>query len=681
MKKLITSLFLILSLALPATAQVGGPEASPFDDPYGNPLGGPTNGRHTEASLIPSVMQVKAGETFKVALKITHFDHWHSYYNNDGENISTPPAINWTLPEGFTKSDLIFPVPHIGDTEGRKQYVYDDTVYFITEITAPKTLTAGTKFTITASGNWQVCKGNNCTMESDEFSFNVTAADSSKAQPDYAVVDTFAKDNIPSFDIPDSWKISSESKGNEITLTIESPDGFPKDVYFFEFDRQVTAQEQVRHKIIGDVLTVTATRYEDAEVSDTLRGTLYSKTGFPNQQPKAFFITSKLGGVTAEQIAESKGGDDGHGSSATFTEEDYAEMKTFYKADEQIKTITLNQIDNNGNIIAGADIKKEEKSLFIILGFAFLGGMILNLMPCVFPVLGIKVLGFVQLAGNDPKKIKLHGLVFALGMLVSMWVLATTLLLIRDTAGKDINWGDQMGQPIFVGIMIIALTLFGLNLYGVFEIGTSLTGVGGNLQSKKGYQGSFFSGVLTTLIATPCSGPFLGPTMGYTLQQTIPIALIVFTVFAIGIASPYVILAFFPKLIDKLPRPGAWMVTFKKAMAFPMFATVAFLLMSYTKQTGVEGTSWMMWALVVFATAAFIYGTWGVPFMTPKKRWIAGYGLSLAFVGLGVWLTYTSLTYQGTKTKHAGWAEWKPGMVEYQRDKKQIVWVDYTADW
>ena len=693
MKKLLTSLFLMLSLALPVAAQ--------GSDPFGPPPGG-SGGNESEDStsaIFVSADSIKAGDSFQVAIKLSHPPKWHSYYHFDAIGISKPPVVKWSLPQGFTASDLVFPSPHAGDFFGKVSYNYEGVNYFTATITAPDNLKAGKVYTFTADVKWQLCK-ESCKDEEASLDFAVDGADKTVINPAYAKeLGDYEKNYIPETSLPKGWTVSATEKDNQITLTLKSDKPLPSNVSFFEYDGQVDAQKIIATKVEGNTLTVGSTRNQGNDFSDepgplleNLRTTIHFEEIPEGQTRKTFFINTKLKGATKSAGGDSSAQENDAGTSekstkkedlasTSFTEEQYAEMAKLYKADKPIDLITLSDINDEGEIINDGKKVKAQDGLMLILLFAFVGGMILNLMPCVFPVLGVKVLGFVQLSGNDPKKIKLHGLVFALGMVISMWVLATVLLTIRDTAGKDINWGDQMGQPVFVGIMIIALMLFGLNLYGVFEIGTSLTSAGGDLQSKKGYQGSFFSGVLTTLIATPCSGPFLGATMGYTLQQSIPIALLIFTIFALGIAFPYVLLAFFPKLIDKLPRPGAWMVTFKKAMAFPMFATVAFLMMSYIKQTGVEGTIWMIWALVVFATAAFIYGTWGVPFMTAKKRYTIGYGLALGFVALGVWITSVSMGHRGETKAHEGWASWKPGMVEYQRSKKRVVWVDYTADW
>ena len=207
----------------------------------------------------------------------------------------------------------------------------------------------------------------------------------------------------------------------------------------------------------------------------------------------------------------------------------------------------------------------------------------------------------------------MHGFAFAAGLVFSMWILAGGLLLLKNVGGYEIIWGEQMANPMFVAGIIVLLFVLGLNMAGVFEIGTSMTSVGGKLSNKKGYSGSFFSGILTTLIATPCSGPFLGTAMTYAFGQPAPIAMLMFTVFGLGIASPYVLLTFFPPLIKRLPRPGAWMEVFKVTMAFALFATVAWFMQTFGSQTGVDGISYMLMGLVVIGLAAYFFGVWGEP--------------------------------------------------------------------
>ncbi len=318
--------------------------------------------------------------------------------------------------------------------------------------------------------------------------------------------------------------------------------------------------------------------------------------------------------------------------------------------------------------------------LYALFG-AFIGGMLLNLMPCVFPVLGLKVMGFVEQAGSDPKKIKMHGIAFAAGLVFSMWVLAGAILIIKASTNSEVSWGEQMGNSYFVGAIVIMLFVLGLNLAGVFEMGLFMTKVDSG-KPQKGYTGSFISGIITTLVATPCSGPFLGTAMGYTLSQTAPLAMFLFTIFGLGIASPYLLLAFFPALINKLPRPGAWMETFKKLMAFTLFAAAAFFIKSFGTQTGVEGLSWYLMALCVIALALFFYGKFSPAYIKGSKRFVWGWMAPLLIAGLGFWMYIQAAQIDAPEVAHQdGWELWVPGKVESKLAQNKAVWVDYTADW
>ena len=220
----------------------------------------------------------------------------------------------------------------------------------------------------------------------------------------------------------------------------------------------------------------------------------------------------------------------------------------------------------------------ESGGFLSILAFAFVGGLILNLMPCVFPVLGLKIMSFVKQAGEEKSKISRHGVVFTGGVVVSFWVLVGVLFALRETIEEDLGWGFQLQEPAFVFALAVFLLIFAMSLSGVFEIGLSLIGVGSKLSRKSGYAGSFFSGVLATVVATPCMAPFLGVAVGAALTMELLPAFTVFTSVALGLSFPYLLLSVFPGWISKLPKPGAWMDTFKQAMAFPLYATVGWLL-------------------------------------------------------------------------------------------------------
>ena len=222
--------------------------------------------------------------------------------------------------------------------------------------------------------------------------------------------------------------------------------------------------------------------------------------------------------------------------------------------------------------------EEAELGFLTIIGFAALGGLILNLMPCVFPVIGLKVMSFVKQAGEDPARIKKHGLIFTLGVILSFWLLVGTLLGLRETLSADLGWGFQLQEPVFVFALAVFLLIFAMSLSGVFEIGMSLTGVGSKLTQTGGLSSSFFSGVLATVVATPCMAPFLGVAVGAALTMEWLPAFTVFTAVALGLSAPYLLLSIFPNWMSRLPKPGAWMDTFKQAMAFPLYGTVAWLL-------------------------------------------------------------------------------------------------------
>ena len=398
-------------------------------------------------------------------------------------------------------------------------------------------------------------------------------------------------------------------------------------------------------------------------------------------------------GVALEQsaVAPSKGhqaDDETHKNEVRQdTPEEIAAMAALYNVKEKISYLDAADMEANPIGSGGTSLDKQT-SFGIALLFAFVGGAILNLMPCVFPVLGIKVMGFVKQGGEDASKVRMHGLVFAAGLVVSMWILAGGLLIFKNVWKQDIIWGEQMANPHFVGGIIVLLFLLGLNMAGVFEVGTSLTSVGGKVSSKGGYGGSFFSGVLTTLIATPCSGPFLGTAMTYALSQTAVISMVMFTVFGLGIAAPYVLLSFFPPLIKRLPKPGPWMETFKVTMAFALFATVAWFMQTFGAQTGVDGVSYMLMGLVIVGLAAYFYGSFGEGHIATGRRWAFGYVMPALIAACGFWAVFNgasleSLAEEGSGRGEIPWVNWNPGKIKHSLSQGdgQIVWADYTAVW
>jgi thiol:disulfide interchange protein DsbD len=326
---------------------------------------------------------------------------------------------------------------------------------------------------------------------------------------------------------------------------------------------------------------------------------------------------------------------------------------------------------------------KASTSLAATLFLAFVGGLILNLMPCVFPVLGIKILGFVNQAGHERSKVIAHGLIFALGVLLSFWTLATVLAILR-AGGDQLGWGFQLQSPAFVFTLAALMLVFALNMSGVFEFGLRATSVGGDLQTKSGYAGSFFTGVLATVVATPCSAPFLAPALGAALALSTVESFAIFTAIAIGLALPYLLLSIFPSAVKILPRPGAWMETFKQFMAFPLYATVGYLVWVLAGQVTEEGLQNVLFGLVLVALAVWFYGRWNAPGASPGRARFGVAALILAGVA-GFWLgwPHTSLAQTNGNVSSAGvtWEPWSTEAVEKLRAEGRVVYVDFTARW
>ena len=301
---------------------------------------------------------------------------------------------------------------------------------------------------------------------------------------------------------------------------------------------------------------------------------------------------------------------------------------------------------------------------------ALLGGLILNLMPCVFPVLGIKILGFVNQAGSERKKVILHGLTFTLGVVLSFWVLVAILTILK-TGGAQLGWGFQLQSAAFVFSLAAVMLVFALNLSGVFEFGLSATSVGGNLQMQSGFMGSFFTGILATMVATPCSAPFLAPALGAALTMSTVESFTVFTAVALGLSAPYLLLSIFPAAIRVLPKPGAWMETFKQFMAFPLYATVAYLVWVLAGQVNEAGLLSSLIGLVLVAMAVWIYGRY-----SQRKARVATVLTSLVLLG-GLW-TGWPLAPAASEIK---WTPWSTQTIEQLRSEGRIVYVDFTARW
>ena len=573
----------------------------------------------TAASVVSSIAP---DITFTVALKLDHPDGWHSYYQNSG-GVELPPSIKWNLPDGFSAGPIQWPTPSVKDGYFGKSYIYTGSPIFLVNISTPADLEIGSHVEFSADANWQICK-ELCIDESASFQFNLPVTAEATMDPDNAELYANALKQLPA---SASWSISADTQSDTITLRITAED--PINSTFSDF---IPDQPYAKSVSSGGSIN----QEGEAIIIQIPRAT---KDAFDTDITQGDTISGILIGEASYLIPT--------------TPIEAASASTTGTASEAISFL----------------------SLLPILGGMFIGGLILNLMPCVFPVIGLKIMGFVQQAGEDKKKIILHGVMFTVGVLASFGVLSGILFAARSAAGADtIGWGYQLQNPWVVLSLMLLMFILALNMYGVFEIGASATSVGGKLQSKQGVSGSFFSGILATVVATPCSAPFLGAAIGAAIALPALQFFAAFGAMALGLSAPYLILSIFPKLIDFLPRPGAWMESFKQAMSFLLFATAGYLLWVYAGQIDLENLLGPIFGLSAIAIAAWILGRWNLPHLKKSTR-VTALILTIAFAAGGFYLAKppgeSALT----------WEKWSEEKVESYLENNTPVYIDFTAQW
>ena len=563
----------------------------------------------SQANMMAEVTTIAPGEAFTVALQVKHPAEWHSYYKNSG-GPELPPTIDWTLPEGFSAGPIQFPVPEVKEGFFGKSFVFHGTPVFLVDIQVPASIAVGETVTLSANASWQICK-EACINESGTFTLTLPVTQESQKDPSTAEIFTEARNHQPRSD--SKLTVTALSAGDEMILRVspaEALAGEPTDFVPNEpFVRAASAGGSIQRE--GDAWLVTLKR-----------STLDS---FDEPIPQGNAISGILVGPDPVAILP-----------ATITA-------------PPAKSMSL-------------------AKFLPILGSMMLGGLILNLMPCVFPVIGLKIMGFVRQAGEDRRKIALHGVIFTAGVFASFAVLSGILFVLK------LGWGYQLQSPWVVLTLMLLMFVLALNMFGVFELGTSATSVGGSLQDKQGVTGTFFSGVLATVVATPCSAPFLGAAIGAAVTLPATQFFMAFAAMAAGLALPYLVLSIFPRFIEYLPRPGAWMESFKQSMSFLLFATAGYLLWVYGGIIDFDNLLGPVFGLSAIAVAAWVYGRWNLPHREKSTRRIAIL-LTVAFAATGLYLAKPPGEAALT------WEPWSEERVETLLAEGTPVYIDFTAKW
>jgi len=606
----------------------------------GQALAGPVNTGHIEAELVAQDAAAVPGATIYVALRQKIQPGWHTYWRNPGD-AGDATKIVWTLPTGWTAGDIVWPTPEKSRVGPLLDYAYEGEVLLPVPITVPVDARPGSTVTLKAAAAFLVCE-EICIPEDAVLTLDlpiVAGAPGPDPKWGAAVAKTLA-------DAPKSAGLKAVFKleGGVLKLAVTGAPLKGADMagaYFFPYSG----------KVIDHAADQTIERGPEGLTLGLTPGYDFTSGTAPTE----------LSGVLALK---------GQSFEVTATAGDPPATASGLGAPPAAK----GPVDAKGLVTA--------------LVFAFLGGLILNLMPCVFPVLSMKA---ASLAGHahDPGKTRLQGLAFLVGVVATFLALAGLLIAVR-AGGAAVGWGFQLQSPVVVASLALVMLLVALNMSGVFEFGTSVQGVGGSISARGGVTGAFFTGALAVVVAAPCTAPFMAGALGFALVQPPLISLSVFLALALGFAAPFVILAFAPALLARLPRPGAWMDTLKKGLAFPMYGTAAWLVWVFSQQAGSIALGEVFAAAVLLAFAAWLWGHAQTRRAVGKPSRVS---LVLAVLSLAGAIALTALTVQAPGPAAATTAAstpsgpgltsepWSPERVAALQAEGRPILVDFTAAW
>jgi thiol:disulfide interchange protein DsbD len=592
---------------------------------------------HVEAQLVAESEHAVPGESLWLALRLDHMENWHTYWMNPGD-AGKPTEITWELPEGLEAGEIVWPVPERFELPADLvDFGYTDEIFLLTEVSIPATFSA-TSLQISAEVQWLECE-DICIPGGASVSLDIPVSSNGQTVTDSRWVQGFAsvRNNLPREDIVLDSMFSIS--GEEINLLVQATESIFEDAQIISFIPDT-------HRILDYI--------SDQNITTQLSSLQLNQKAHSRalREPP-----DRMGGLLIVGQAD--------GDVVTYQVEAVPEGVTMAALDGLLPL-------TSGN--SGSDM-----SLFTVFLFAMVGGLILNLMPCVFPVLSLKVMSLASNSGGPIREQRLHGVAYAAGVILSFLTLAGVLLSLQ-AGGALIGWGFQLQSPWFVAALVFLFFLMGLAMSGVVEIGTGIMGVGSELADKDGYSGSFFTGVLASVVASPCTAPFMGAALGFAFTQTLPVALTVFFALGLGMSLPFLLISFIPALANMLPRPGHWMLTFRQFLAFPLYATAVWLLWVLGRQTGVDAMALVTFSCVLIGVAAWLYQR------QSQSNWrylevalIVGCIVSVITV-----LNSSMLqTQQATATVAAGesYEVYSDARLAELRGNGQAVFVNMTASW
>ena len=604
-----------------------------------------------QASLVADTNAVVPGKPFTVGLLLHMVPGWHTYWKFPGD-AGIPTELNWKLPAGWSVGELEWPLPLKLDEPGDIQiYGYHDEVLLMQQVTPPASLgEPGSTVQLTADANWLVCE-QICIPGSARLKLDLPIA--AQAQPaNQDLFDRFRK-QLPQSS-PANVTVNWGRYPSGVQLIVEGVDLAKSSAA--EFYPSPPADIVVGHPIVLKREGTKMTFQIPVEAPGKNISSVPGVVVLGDQSSPA----NRIGWTVAASAS---------GSPAAAGSPKQNSVAT-----------------GRATVAASAKGNPPPQSLATLFFFGFLGGLILNLMPCVLPVISLKIFGFVQQAGQSRRRIFRSGLAFAAGIFA--WFIGLGFLLIAlKSAGHQIAWAFQFTNPYFVFGMSVLVLVFALNLFGVFEVILPQTANRGMLEvaSRAGDAGSFFHGVFATLLATPCTAPYLGTALGFAFTQSAVIIMAMFLSIAAGMALPYVLLCAQPAWLRFLPKPGPWMTHLKQLMGFLLLATLLFLLYVIGAQRGLEGLIWTCSFLLVVSLACWIAGTFLGPSASARARAVATILILVLLAVSGVYFignkfrTATNPILASTQT--GDWQNFSPALLQAELRQGHSVFVDFTAAW
>ncbi len=617
---------------------------------------GPAPG-HVAARLVAEQTALVPGTTATVALRLAIEPGWHTYWRNPGES-GLPTTLAWKLPAGYRAGDIEWPAPRALKAGPLVNYGYEGVVLHLVPISVPADAKPGTTATLAARADWLVCR-ETCIPEGADLSLELPVAASAAPDAEWsrAIADTRAAFPRPLA----GWGARAVASGPTIALTLVPPPGAAADPgtlqFFAERERLIApsiAQSLVRSDDGSYVLTLPVASDLAPGVA-RLQGVLAATNGFAGEGGNARAVAVDVA-LSGTPVA---------GPKPRLTE----------------ATVDLSSAAQPADA-AGA-------SLPVSLAFAVVGGLLLNLMPCVFPVLSLKALGLASARGAERATMRAQGLAFAAGVVTTFVALAALLLALRG-AGEQLGWGFQLQSPAVVTVLAVLFFALALNLSGLFEFGALVPAGMANWSHSNRQVDAFASGVLAVVIASPCTAPFMGAALGYALAAPPQVTFGIFVALGLGMALPYLALAWFPAWRRVLPRPGAWMLRLKQLLAFPLYGTVVWLVWVLGAQLDNDA---VLRIGVVLVTVAFALWAWRSYRGGGARAWsivaIAGAlaGLAIAWPLLGGARAgppadrTASQAGAAAASLEADWQPYSQARVAELTNAGRTVFVDYTAAW